>query len=128
MYATKQNKPQQVSAEKIAQALENCNSYDKDIRHTGAHDLQNLICNAESQLDETLEKRICAAFVQHLEDKSVEVRSNAVKCTQMVSSKIRETNLLMIMDKLMDEIVGGSPETTDIFALTIRAIVTECQD
>jgi len=45
-----------------------------------------------------------------------------------VSSKIREKNLIMILKKLMDQIVKGSPETTDIFALTVRGIVQECQD
>ena len=114
--------------EKIAQMLENCNHFDKDIRHTGAHDLCKLICSSESQIDETLEKRICAAFVKHLEDKSVEVRANAVKCTQLISSKIRENNLLTILEKLMNEIVTGDPEISDIFALTVRAIVSECQD
>ena len=65
-------------------------------------------------------------YVKHLEDKSLEVRSNAVKCTQMISSKIRESNLLMILEKLMDEIMNGSVETTDINALTVRGIISEC--
>ena len=60
--------------------LENCANYDKDVRHTGALDLCNEITKSTDQLEETLEKRICSAFIQHLEDDSMEVKSNAVKC------------------------------------------------
>ena len=113
----------QSQSQKIAEALENCKHFDKDNRHTGAYDLCNIICKSEGLVEEALEKRICAAFVKHLEDSSVEVKSNAVRCTQLVSSKIRESNLITILQKLMSEIVQGSPETTDIFALTVRGIV-----
>ena len=64
----------------FAKMLENCANYDKDVRHTGALDLCNEITKSAEQLDETLEKRICSAFIQHLEDDSMEVKSNAVKC------------------------------------------------
>ena len=43
--------------------LENCSNYDKDVRHTGALDLCNEICKSADQLEETLEKRICSAFI-----------------------------------------------------------------
>lgn len=60
--------------------LENCKNFDKDVRHTGALDLCNEIMKSQEQLEENLEKRICAAFIQHLTDDSIEVKSNAVKC------------------------------------------------
>ena len=60
--------------------LKNCENYDKDIRHTGAHDLCNEIIQASGALEEVTEKRICAAFIKHLTDDSVEVKSNAVRC------------------------------------------------
>lgn len=31
-------------------------------------------------MDEGIEKRICAAFISHLVDVSLEVKSNAVRC------------------------------------------------
>ena len=60
--------------------LENCGNYDKDVKHTGALDLCNEIVKSPEQLEETLEKRICSAFIAHLQDDSMEVKSNAVKC------------------------------------------------
>ena len=71
--------------------LENCGNFDKDVRHTGALDLCNEICKTSDQLEENLEKRICAAFIQHLEDESMEVKSNAVKCIQRISPKMQYT-------------------------------------
>lgn len=64
----------------IAKSLENCKNFDKDVRHTGALDLCAEINKTTEQLDETLERRICSAFIEHLEDESIEVKSNAVKC------------------------------------------------
>ena len=64
----------------INQMLENCAHYDKDYRHTGAHDLCNEIERSQEVMDEGIEKRICAAFISHLVDVSLEVKSNAVRC------------------------------------------------
>jgi hypothetical protein len=105
--------------------LQNCKHYDKDYRHTGAHDLCNEIINAPDRIEESMEQRICAAFIGHLTDESIEVKSNAVRCIQRVVSKIRESNLIMILKKLATEVVEGKTETIDIFALCIRGIVNE---
>lgn len=112
-------------AQAIAKMLENCKHYDKDYRHTGAHDLCNEILNAPDMLEESVEKRICAAFIGHLTDESIEVKSNAVRCIQRVTSKIRESNLIIILQKLATEVVEGNTETIDIFSLCIRGIVSE---
>ena len=112
-------------AQAIAKMIENCGHYDKDYRHTGAHDLCNEILNAPDLMEESVEKRICAAFIKHLTDESIEVKSNAVRCIQRVTSKIRESNLIIILQKLATEVVEGNTETIDIFSLCIRGIVSE---
>lgn len=61
-------------------------------------------------------------------DESIEVKSNAVKCIQRISPKIREVHLTMIMTKLINEIVDGQPEALDIFSLTVRGVVSDCSD
>jgi hypothetical protein len=63
-----------------------------------------------------------------LEDKALEVKSNAVRCIQKTASKIREVHLIMIMQKLASEIVDGDEKTIDIFTLTVRGIVNEASD
>jgi len=121
----------QSSSDKAAafvKMLENCKHYDPDNRYTGALDLCNEIIKSPDQLDEAMEKKICAAFISHLEDKSLEVKSNAVKCIQRTASKIREANLITIVQKLAQEIVDGDQKTLDIFSLTVRGIVNESSE
>jgi hypothetical protein len=61
--------------------------------------------------------------MKHLTDSSITVKSNAVKCIERVSSKIREKNLIVILQTLVKEIVEGQMETIDINSLTVRGIV-----
>lgn len=61
--------------------------------------------------------------MKHLTDSSITVKSNAVKCIERVSSKIRESNLIVILQTLVKEIVEGQMETIDINSLTVRGIV-----
>jgi len=81
-----------------------------------------------SPFEEAIEKRICSVFIKHLEDTSVEVKSNAVKCIKDTASRIRESNLILILEKLAYEIVEGKEETLDIFTLTVRGIVMEAKE
>lgn len=84
-------------AQAFIKMLENCKHFDPDNRYTGALDLCNEIIKSPDQLEESMEKKICAAFISHLEDASLEVKSNAVKCIQRTASKIREANLITIV-------------------------------
>jgi len=118
----------QNKAANITKMLENCKDYDPDIKYTGAHDLCNVILTAQDPLEEALEKRICSAFVEHLDCNNVEVKSNAVRCIQRVAPLIREANLILILTTLSSFIVTGSLETLDIFALTIRGIISESKE
>ena len=52
------------SAPNFAKMLENCENFDNDIRFTGANDLCNEITKATEQIEESLERRICAAFIK----------------------------------------------------------------
>jgi hypothetical protein len=66
--------------------------------------------------------------MKHLTDSSITVKSNAVKCIERVSSKIRESNLIVILQTLVKEIVEGQMETIDINSLTVRGIVQKTKD
>lgn len=108
--------------------LEDCKNYDKDVRETGARDLCNEILKRSEPFEESLEKRICTAFIVHLEDKSVDVKSNAVRCIQKTSAKIREANLIMIVKKLAEMVVQGGEQTLDIYALAVKGIIHEVEE
>ncbi len=59
----------------LNEKLEECKHYDKDNRFMAATDLQSEILkqNAGVQLEEGMEKKICNAFIAHLNDKSLDV-------------------------------------------------------
>lgn len=66
--------------------------------------------------------------MSHLDDTSLDVQGNAVKCIQKIATKIREKNLLMIVDKMSERVVEGEKETRDIYSMAIRSINNELND
>lgn len=109
--------------------LENCENFDNDIRFTGANDLCNEIMKASDKLEESVERRICSAFIKQLDDTNLEVKSNAVKCIQRITPKIRENHLTTIVNKLITDIASASKaEALDILSLTVRGIVTDSRE
>lgn len=56
------------------------------------------------------------------------MQSNAVKCIQKVSAHIRESNLLMILEKLVDMVLSGKKETRDINSIAIKSSFNEVGD
>ena len=107
--------------------FENCDNFDQDIRFTGANDLCNEVTKSAEQLEESLERRICTAFIKQLDDTNMEVKSNAVKCIQRITPKIRENHLTTIVTKLITDIAQSQKqEALDILSLTVRGIVNDC--
>jgi|LauGreDrversion4_2_1035121.scaffolds.fasta_scaffold615021_1 hypothetical protein len=80
------------------------------------------------QLEEGMEKKICSALMAHLSDKSLDVQGNAVKCIQNISSRIREKNLIMIVELMAEIVVTGEKDTRDIYSLAIRGITGSISD
>ena len=122
------------------QKLEEGKHYDKDnrycpfiltpIRYMAAADLCSEILKQGqgTQLEEGMEKKICAAFIAHLKDKSLDVQGNAVKCIQKIAPRIREKHLLTIVEELAQIVVTGEKEVRDIYSLAIRGIIGEISD
>lgn len=93
-----------------------------------ASDLCTEMMKSNSQFEESLEKRICMAFMSHLEDTSLDVQGNAVKCIQKIAIKIREKNLVLIVEKLAERVVEGDKDCRDIYSMAIRSIISEITD
>ena len=64
----------------LGNLLSEMESWDKDRRFMAASDLTTDICASKYGLDVALQKRVCHAFLKQLEDASIEVQGNAVKC------------------------------------------------
>jgi len=75
-----------------------------------------------------MERRICIAFISHLEDSSRDVQGNAIKCIQKIAAKIRDKNLIMIVEKLADMVVTGEKEVRDINSIAIKSIISGTED
>jgi hypothetical protein len=99
-------------------------------RYMAAADLCSEILKSGSGvvLEEGMEKRICQAFMSHLSDKSLDVQGNAVRCIQKIAPRIREKNLIMIVELMAEIVVTGEKETRDIYSLAIRGITGEISD
>ena len=78
-----------------AQLLDDMSHWDKDKRFMAASDLaQEILGNSSSglqqqqqgiMLDHNMQKRIAQAFLKQLEDASIEVQGNAVKCLSKIT-------------------------------------------
>jgi hypothetical protein len=64
----------------------------------------------------------------HLDDTSLDVQGNAVKCIQKIATKIREKNLVMVVEKMSERVVKGEKETRDIYSMAIRSIINEINE
>mmetsp|Transcript_38943 Transcript_38943/g.59192 ORF Transcript_38943/g.59192 Transcript_38943/m.59192 type:complete len:184 (+) Transcript_38943:65-616(+) len=113
---------------KIMELLNECGHHDKDNRYMAAMDLcQEVIRVSENgKMEEALEKRICTAFIKHLNDTSPDVQSMAVKSIQQIAPIIKEQNLVMIVENLSGMVVDSNKkEVRDIFSLAIRSTIDE---
>jgi len=82
-----------------------------------------------SKVEEGVEKRICAAFISHLNDTSLDVQSNAVKSIQKTASILKEANLVMIVETLADMVIDSNKkEVRDIYSLAIRSTIQELKE
>lgn len=81
-------------------------------------------------IDEAFEKRICSAFIKHLNDKSLDVQTNAVRSIQKTASILKDNNLILIVETLADKVIdpNGTKEVRDVYSLAIRSTVQELND
>ena len=68
-------KQNNMSTGKIMDLLKQCEDHDKDTRFMGALDLcaEMIRLHEHHKIEEAMEKRICSAFIKHLNDTSLDV-------------------------------------------------------
>lgn len=114
--------------QKIIQLLEECKHYDKDNRYMAASDLVAEMMKEGAKIDAALEKRICSAFLTLLDDTALDVQGNAVKSIAKITSRIQESNLADITEKLAELILNGKSQCRDIYATCLKQIMKIKQD
>jgi len=104
--------------------LEDCKNFDPDVRQTGASDLLTAWLKREDSFEEAIERRIIEMWVTQLKDKNMEVKSNSVRCIKATSDRMREQNIMKVVDSLAGEIVtGNAKDAVDIYSLTLQNLV-----
>ncbi len=111
----------------ITRLLKDMEHGDQDNREMAATDMCSEILKGV-KLDVTLEKSICQAYIKQLEDCSVNVRGNAVKCISKICSKISEAQFGMIANKLTECVVKGAAEFRDIYSTCLKTLISEADE
>jgi len=109
----------------VSQLLEEMENYDKDKRFMAASDLMQEITLSNQALDLHLQKRVCQAFLKQLEDQSIDVQGNAVKCLAKIVCKFQEQQIGEVLAKLSQLVLEGKPEVRDIYATCLKGLLSE---
>jgi len=114
-----------VNSQQVSQLIEEMENWDKDKRFMAASDLMQEITNASQALDLHIQKRVCQAFLKQLEDQSIDVQGNAVKCLAKIVSKFQEQQIGEVLAKLSTLVLDGKPEVRDIYATCLKGLLSE---
>ena len=107
--------------------LEKTSHWDKDERYMATNDLCSEL-SKDAKMDENVERRICAAVLKQLDDKSNDVQSVAVKCLAMLLRKVQPTQIGDICDKLCTLIVEGNSDLRDIYSIGLKTLISDVAD
>jgi len=114
-----------MNASTVSQLLEEMENWDKDKRFMAASDLMQEVTLSNQVLDLHLQKRVCQAFLKQLEDQSIDVQGNAVKCLARVVCKFQEQQIGEVLAKLSQLVLDGKPEVRDIYATCLKGLLSE---
>ncbi|KAG7090596.1 hypothetical protein E1B28_009701 [Marasmius oreades] len=107
--------------------IEKMQSPDQDFRFMGLNDLMNEIKQDQGSFvgDEVLENKVLGQVLALVEDKISEVKNQAVKCLGQLIKILRQTQMEMVVDKLIEFSGGKDDELRDISALALKTITAE---
>jgi len=109
----------------VSQLLEEMGNWDKDKRFMAASDLMQEITGSNQSLDLHLQKNVCQAFLKQLEDQSIDVQGNAVKCLAKIVCKFQEQQIGEVLAKLSQLVLLGKPEVRDIYSTCLKGLLGE---
>ncbi|KAF7784838.1 hypothetical protein Agabi119p4_1003 [Agaricus bisporus var. burnettii] len=107
--------------------IEKMQSGDQDFRFMGLNDLMTEIRADPSvfQGDEPVENKVLDQVLLLVEDKISEVKNQAVKCLGQLIKILRQSQMEVVVDKLIDFSGGKDEELRDISALALKTITAE---
>ncbi|EIW86241.1 TIP120-domain-containing protein [Coniophora puteana RWD-64-598 SS2] len=107
--------------------VEKMQSPDQDFRFMGLNDLMTEIKQDPSTFtgDESTETKVIKQVLSLVEDKISEVKNQAVKCLGQLIKIIRESQMDLVVDSLINFSVGKDEELRDISGLALKTITAE---
>ena len=108
--------------------LKDAKDYDPDKRFMAANDLCAELLKEQEPMDSALVKQICSLFLTQLDDISIDVQGNAVRCIKRIVSKIQETQVSEVISKLGDCLTSGKDEFRDIYATCLKGLISDVPD
>ncbi|CAG9331708.1 unnamed protein product [Blepharisma stoltei] len=113
---------------KLEQLIRDAKDYDPDKRFMAANDLCTELLKSQDEIDANLEKQICAIFLTQLDDTSIEVQGNAVRCIKRTVGKIQESQVSDVIEKLGVCLVQGKVEFRDIYSTCLKGLISDVPD
>ena len=75
-------------------------------------------------LDPLLERRVCEAVLNQLDDKNADVQSVAIKCIGVLTEVVQEAQICEIVEGLAHHLLGNKTEgLTDIYSIGLACVV-----
>ncbi|EIN13285.1 ARM repeat-containing protein [Punctularia strigosozonata HHB-11173 SS5] len=107
--------------------IEKMQSSDQDFRYMGLNDLMKEIEQDPNSFygDETVEMKVLKQVMALVEDNISEVKNQAVKCLGKLTKILRENQLDLVIDKLIEFSAGKDEELRDISGLALKTITSE---
>ncbi|RDB24577.1 Cullin-associated NEDD8-dissociated protein 1 [Hypsizygus marmoreus] len=107
--------------------IEKMQSPDQDFRFMGLNDLMTEIKQDQTCFlgDEAMENKVLNQVLALVEDKISEVKNQAVKCLGQLIKIIRQSQMELAVDKLIDFSGGQDEELRDISGLALKTITAE---
>ncbi|KAJ3873718.1 armadillo-type protein [Lentinula edodes] len=107
--------------------IEKMQSPDQDFRFMGLNDLMTEIKQDPQCFlgDETVENKVLKQVLALVEDKISEVKNQAVKCLGQLIKIIRQVQMELVVDKLIEFSGGKDQELRDISTLALKTITAE---
>ena len=97
--------------------------HDKDERFMATQDMITEL-KAGASLDPLLERRVCEAVLNQLDDKNADVQSVAIKCIGVLTEVVQEAQICEIVEGLVHHLLTNKVDgLTDIYSIGLSCVV-----
>ena len=113
---------------RVENLLKEAKDYDPDKRFMAANDLCAELLKDQEAIEASLVKQICAVFLTQLDDQSTDVQGNAVRSIKKIITKLQDSQVSEVINKLGDCLKTGKEEFRDIYATCLKGLIADVSD